>query len=139
MKRRISRIDVPLLLLGDSAYPLNSWLMKPFPQSPHLSRQHKTFNQRLSHARVVVENAFGRLEGRWRCLLKANESDTLNMPKIVSCCVVLHNICEMFGEECPDDWIALDIQDEVDLTHSTSSSTSSGTEIQEALVRYFSI
>lgn len=65
--------------------------------------------------------------------MKTDKSDTLNMPKIVSCCVVLHDVCEMFGKECPDDWIALDIQDEVDLTHLTSSSTSLENAIQEAL------
>ncbi len=24
-------VDVPLYIIGDSAYPLQSWLMKPFP------------------------------------------------------------------------------------------------------------
>jgi len=62
--------------------------MKPFPHTPYLTREQKTFNKRLSRARVVVENAFGRLKGRWRFLLKTNESDTGNMPKIISCCVV---------------------------------------------------
>ena len=64
----------------------------------HLSRQQKKFNQQLSHARVV-ENAFGQLKGRLK---------TLNVPKNISSCVVLHNICEMFGEECPDEWMVLD-------------------------------
>ena len=59
-----------------------SWLMKPFVHTTYLSRQQKTFNQQLSRARVVVENAFGQ-QGRWRCLLKKNESNTLNMPKII--------------------------------------------------------
>ena len=136
--RRISRVDVPLLLLGDPAYPLMSWLMKPFPHSTYLPRQQKKFNQQLSRARVVVENAFGRLKGRWRCLLKKNESNTMNMPKIISCCVVLHNICEMFGEECPDEWIVPEPPSTDSSTDSTSSHTaSSGTEIREALVCYF--
>ena len=39
--RRISRVDVPLLLLGDPAYPLASWLMKPFPHTTYLSREQK--------------------------------------------------------------------------------------------------
>lgn len=111
--------------------------MKPFPHTTHLSMQQKKFNKQLSRARVVVENAFGRLKGRWRCLLKKNESNTLNMPKIISCCVVLHNICEMFGEECPDEWMVLE-PPSTDHTDSTSThTTSSGTEIREALVRYF--
>ena len=108
-----------IFLLGDPAYPLTSWLMKPFPHTTHLSRQQRKFNQQLSRARVVVENAFGRLKGRWRCLLKKNK---LNMPKIVSCCIVLHNIREIFGEECPDEWMVLE-PPSTDHTDSTISHT----------------
>ena len=36
-------------LLGDSAYPLLPWLIKPFPFSPSLDSSQKKFNYRLSH------------------------------------------------------------------------------------------
>ena len=54
--------EIPTLLVGDSAYPIKPWLMKPFPHSPSLSDQQKRFNHRLSRARVVVEITFGRLK-----------------------------------------------------------------------------
>lgn len=63
----ISGVDTPLVILGDPAYLLLSWLMKAFPNNGRLSRQQKMFKYRLSHARVVVEHAYGRLKGRWRC------------------------------------------------------------------------
>ena len=53
---------VPVVILGDPAYPLLSWLMKPYTGSGLSDRQRK-LNYRLSRAHVVVECAFGRLKG----------------------------------------------------------------------------
>ena len=61
--------DVPVVILGDSAYPLLNWLMKPFPHGTTNSRQ-RNFNYSLSQTRMTVENSFGRLKARWRCLSK---------------------------------------------------------------------
>ncbi len=38
---------------------------------------------------MVVENVFGRLKGRWRCLLKRMDGDLKNAPVIVAACVTL--------------------------------------------------
>ena len=66
-KRRFCGVDVPLVMLGDPAYPLVSWLMKPYTLNDHTPADEKHFNYRQSRARMVKENAFGRLKGRWRC------------------------------------------------------------------------
>ena len=58
----ISGKQVPVCLVGDSAYPISTWLMKPFSDNSTLSPQQKHFNYRLSRARAVVEMAFGRLK-----------------------------------------------------------------------------
>ena len=63
-KETICGKEIPLLVLGDPAYPLLSWLMKAFPDNSSLSCQQKTFNYRLSRARVVVKHAYGRHKGR---------------------------------------------------------------------------
>ena len=47
---------IPICIIGDSAYPVHNWLMKPFSDNPNLTLQ-QCFNYSLSHARIVVENA----------------------------------------------------------------------------------
>ena len=59
--KNINGVSIPLVMLGDPAYPLKNWLLKPFSDTG-LSRKQKTFNYHLSRARVVVGNAFGRLK-----------------------------------------------------------------------------
>ena len=67
---QVQGVDIPVFLIGDSAYLIKTWLMKPFPQNRIHTEAQKTFNYiyRLSRARIVVENAYGRLKGRWRRL-----------------------------------------------------------------------
>ena len=60
--RTFGGVPVPVVILGDPAYPLLPWLMKPHP-GVGLSDKQKKFNRRLSRARVIVECAFGRLGG----------------------------------------------------------------------------
>ncbi|KAF0047507.1 hypothetical protein F2P81_001140 [Scophthalmus maximus] len=78
--------------IGDPAYPLQDWLMKPFSDTGRLTpEQH---NYRLSSALSVVEMCFGRLKGRWRCLIKRYDCKLeLSKKKALTCCV-LRNICE---------------------------------------------
>ena len=61
---RIQDKNISLFLIGDSAYPLKTFLMKPFAFNTALTNQQKVFNYNLSKARIVVENAFGRLKAR---------------------------------------------------------------------------
>ena len=54
---------------------------------------------------MVVENAFGKLKGRWRCLLKRMDFKVDNVPYVVTACVILHNICALHGDDCLNEWI----------------------------------
>ena len=43
--------------------------MKPYPETAAITASQRVFNKALSRAEVVIEQAFGMLKGRWRCLL----------------------------------------------------------------------
>ena len=70
MLKQIGNVEISPSILGDSAYSLENWLMKPYSDSGNLSPNKARFNLALSRSRVVVENAFGRLKARLQCISK---------------------------------------------------------------------
>jgi hypothetical protein len=95
-------------LLGDSAYPLSSFLIKPF-NNPENTLQTQ-FNITHSLHRVIVENAFGRFKNRFSSLKELNVKKVSTAVQLTECCIILHN----FLETNNDNWDELDILDDDD-------------------------
>ena len=111
-------VEVNLCLLGDPAYSLSSWLMKPYPQPLHstqarrltedqerLAAEQESFNVYLISGRMVIECAFGRLKGRWRKLQKRMDMSLSEVPIVVSACCIIHKYCELQTERFYDAWL----------------------------------
>ena len=60
---RVAGSEIRPVLLGDSAYPLSTWLLKPYHEGMN-DPEEINFNKELSRARVSVECAFSILKGR---------------------------------------------------------------------------
>ena len=130
-----------MTILGDPAYPSLPWLMKPYPDNIYTTPAQKLFNYRQSRARMVVENAFGRLKMRWRCLSKRLDCHLCHVIDTVAACVILHNMCEHNGDSFMDEWRTRD--NSPPDTHSTSSSAAPTSvaptreAVRDAIAQYF--
>ncbi|XP_062607230.1 uncharacterized protein LOC134269020 [Saccostrea cucullata] len=83
-------LEVPFVIVGDDAFPLKPYLMKPFPKR-QLDLEKRVFNYRLSRARRIVENAFGILSSRFGIFQKPLSFDPDKVKIFVLASCVLHN------------------------------------------------
>ena len=124
-------------IVGDSAYPLRPWLMKPFLHSRSLTSQQILYNYRMCRGRVVVELAFGRLKARWRRLSKQNDMLVENVPTVVGACCVLHNICQIHGDAFNNEWLK-DMSHTGNIINDDNTGGRGGESMRESLVQFFS-
>ena len=88
-------------LLGDGGFQLFIWLMIPFTAaqvagkkvSDYIKAKRRAYDFSQKSHRVVVEQAFGILKGRFRCLRNGLSCHLRNVEAHVIACIVLHNIC----------------------------------------------
>lgn len=99
-----SQISFPHFFVGDAAFPLKEYLLKPYP-GRLLTEEKEYFNMRLSRARRTIENAFGILTARWRILRVAMNVRPETAEHIVKACIVLHNFIKLTDASyCPFDY-----------------------------------
>ena len=82
---------VPYHFVGDDAFALRTWMMKPFSHRSQILRE-RIYSYRLSRAQRVVENVFGILCQRFRCFLTTMHQHADNITLITMCACVLHNL-----------------------------------------------
>lgn len=93
----------PLCLVGDAAFPLRTYLMRPYP-GRKLDDRKRVFNYRLSRARRCIENAFGILVSRWRVFLGTVQGKPELLNNMIQAAVCLHNFLMDDTAYCPDEY-----------------------------------
>jgi hypothetical protein len=86
---------------------------------------------------MVIECAFGRLKGRWRALMKRNDCHTSIMPNVVMASAILHNICELRGENIPNFDDPDNINEAEGPDYVENRRDDNGNPIRQALCMYF--
>ncbi|XP_068082037.1 uncharacterized protein [Anabrus simplex] len=92
-----SSVAVPHVIEGDEAFPLKSYIMRPYP-GQQLDRTKRIFNYRLSRARRVVENTFGILTQKFRIYNRRIQSKPESVDNIILVTCVLHNFIRKYDD-----------------------------------------
>ncbi|KYN50392.1 hypothetical protein ALC57_00029, partial [Trachymyrmex cornetzi] len=84
-------VPFPHVIVADEAFPLNTYLMRPYARRNGLTDRQRIFNYRLSRARLCIENTFAILVSRWHILHKRLYFSVENAQEIFKALVCLHN------------------------------------------------
>ncbi|CAG8465945.1 908_t:CDS:2 [Diversispora eburnea] len=97
--RAPSKIILIEKIYSDSGYANYDWLLVPYKDNGHLTQVQNHYNYIHSTTRIKIEQAFGLLKSHWRVLQNPIETNFKIVSHIVSCCYILHNICEEIIDE----------------------------------------
>lgn len=88
--------NVPYVIIGDEAFPLKTYLLRPYPGKQLHCNEKRVYNYRLCRARRVVENAFGLLSQKFRIYNRRMQVKPENAGIIILSTCVLHNFIKIY-------------------------------------------
>jgi len=101
--RDIAGVEMSYWVAGDGGYCLRPGLFIPYTKQPgadQLPEAHRDFNFWFSSTRMLVEEVFGVLKGRWRILTSFHHLpyQPKEVHQIFTCCAILHNLNIHWGD-----------------------------------------
>lgn len=84
-------IPLPYVVVGDEAFGLSSYVMRPYARALNLDHKKKIFNYRLSRARRFIESTFGIMANKFRILHRPLNVSKENAICLVKAICILHN------------------------------------------------
>lgn len=82
---------MPYVFIGDGAFALSKYTMKPYSGVYEKGNSKRIFNYRLSRARRIVENVFGIMSSVFRVLLNENRVTDITMTLLGIAAALLYN------------------------------------------------
>ena len=148
--------DVPYVFLGDDAFALKRYMMKPFPQQG-LTQERRIYNYRHSRARRISENLFGILANRWRVFFTIINLEPKKVEDIIFTALILHNMLlnspnsrnvyrpPSFGDTVLEDGTILEGEwrenleslDSLQVPHTGHNASMSAKSVRETFMNYF--
>ena len=111
---------LPYVFVGDDAFPLKRYFMKPYPLKNQDDEQ-RIYSYRLARASRIAENAFGIMASRFRILQSAIQLEPKKVEKIILACTALHNYLRRNHEALYTPVTSLDRENISDVTVTTGS------------------
>lgn len=135
-----TRTICPNFLIGDGGFPLKEYLMKPFLRNENLTVPQQVYNFRLSHARIIIENAFGELSMTWLVNESVLPWKLSTNENVIMSTVCLHNFLIDIKRNERDRWNRIDNNvNNVGVEHERNQLNNlEAFRIRERLSNYFS-
>ncbi|XP_031789426.1 protein ALP1-like isoform X1 [Nasonia vitripennis] len=140
----LPRTDVlcPYFIIGDGAFPLKNYLMKPYTRANNLTHEEKIVNYRLSRARLTIERAFGILTKKWRILESPVDWKLKNIETVIMALICLHNFLiteEMSKDEAERKYVfhPYNIENEAEIGIYLGDEPEDATSIRNTLKDFF--
>ncbi|XP_057333828.1 putative nuclease HARBI1 [Microplitis mediator] len=153
----VDGIPLPYVLVGDEAFQLTNYLLRPYPGRSGLNKEISIYNYRLSRARRTIENSFGIIVSLWRILKKPIDATVENTIDMIQEIICLHNWLRkhdkddvynppnlVIDQERPDGIISRDLRHEVNdsvledtTAYGNNFSSRSAVTVRDEFCEYF--